>query len=103
MEMKEFMAWAENSKAKTFFEAELGIDVYKAGQTFRMLDIDDTGTIEKEEFVAGCLRLTGSSKAVDAELQMRSMKRLKTDVQIVKSQVDAIWRGMNPNGDGCQL
>merc|ERR1711998_302319 len=49
IEMDEFMHWTNNGKAQAFFELVLGIDIFRAAHTFRLLDSDHSGTITREE------------------------------------------------------
>jgi len=54
-----------NSPAvKAYFEV-LGLDVWDAWSFFKLLDLDDGGDVEIEEFLMGCLRLRGTARAID--------------------------------------
>merc|ERR1712060_1030174 len=90
IEMREFLEWTKNSRARAFFERVLGIDGFKAGHTFKLLDIDGTGQLEKEEFVVGCLRLKRGTTAIDSELIMRAMKALQQDMRKIKHGLIAL-------------
>lgn len=43
----------------------LGLDVDDAWSFFKLLDLDDGGDVEIEEFLMGCLRLRGTARAID--------------------------------------
>merc|ERR1712018_80024 len=60
-ELQKFM---DDQKMKDFF-ISLDIEPSDAWMLFRLLDTDNTRTIDAEEFVTGCLRLKGSAKAFD--------------------------------------
>jgi len=49
---------------RAYFEL-LGLDVWDAWSFFKMLDMDDSGDVEVEEFLMGCLRTRGSAKGID--------------------------------------
>merc|ERR1712039_323816 len=42
---------------------------------FRLLDIHDSGWVELEEFLSGCLRLRGEAKAIDVLTLMQEFRR----------------------------
>merc|ERR1740121_432645 len=56
--------------------ASLGLEVDKAEGLFRLLDMDDSGSIGLEEFVIGCMRLKGGAKSIDLVTLMYENKRL---------------------------
>merc|ERR1712187_783563 len=62
--MEEFAAHLSDEESRAFFNS-LEIDVGTAWEIFHLLDCDGGGDIDIEEFVAGCLRLRGPSRAVD--------------------------------------
>jgi len=41
-----------------------------------MLDLDDSGEVDMEEFVSGCLRLKGNAKSIDIHTLMFEIKYL---------------------------
>jgi len=45
--------------------SKLGVDVDEVEKLFVLLDEDGSGTIEKQEFMFGCLRLKGEAKSLD--------------------------------------
>ncbi|CAE7401709.1 CACNA1I [Symbiodinium pilosum] len=51
-------------EVKEYFES-LGLDVWDAWSFFKMLDLDDSGAVDIEEFLMGCLRVRGNAKAID--------------------------------------
>eukprot|EP00928_Gymnodinium_smaydae_P016218 TRINITY_DN16052_c0_g1_i1.p1 TRINITY_DN16052_c0_g1~~TRINITY_DN16052_c0_g1_i1.p1 ORF type:complete len:555 (-),score=53.74 TRINITY_DN16052_c0_g1_i1:330-1964(-) len=58
----EFEQWTRIEKVRAFFERILGLEAWKVSRFFRMLDINGDETIDRHEFVVGCLRLKGSAK-----------------------------------------
>lgn len=62
-----FAAFEEKIKSpdvQAYFEV-LGLDVDDAWSFFKLLDLDDGGDVEIEEFLMGCLRLRGTARAID--------------------------------------
>lgn len=49
---------------QAYFEV-MGLDVDDAWSFFKLLDLDDGGDVEIEEFLMGCLRLRGTARAID--------------------------------------
>mmetsp|Transcript_43679 Transcript_43679/g.91209 ORF Transcript_43679/g.91209 Transcript_43679/m.91209 type:complete len:138 (-) Transcript_43679:5-418(-) len=49
---------------QAYFEV-LGLDVWDAWSFFKLLDLDNGGEVEVEEFLMGCLRLRGPARAID--------------------------------------
>ncbi|CAK9095104.1 unnamed protein product [Durusdinium trenchii] len=64
--------------------SSLGLDVWDAWSFFKMLDLDESGAVDMEEFLMGCLRVRGSAKAIDIskclalEIQDHSIQLLST-------------------------
>lgn len=57
-------------------------DVWDAWSFFKMLDLDESGAVDMEEFLMGCLRVRGAAKAIDIS------KRLgfRPAVQVVEAR-----------------
>lgn len=73
----------EDTQLKVYLDS-MGITPDDAWNLFRLLDTDESDDIEMEEFVAACLRLRGSARAVDSHLLMyesRWTMRKVTEVQ----------------------
>jgi len=54
----------------------VGINVSEAKSLFELLDVHDSGEIDADEFVMGCLRLRGPAKSVDLVTLMYDNKRM---------------------------
>lgn len=59
----------------TLYLKSVDLDVSEAHGLFQLLDTDDSGIVEAEEFVMGCLRLRGVAKAVDLASLMYEHRR----------------------------
>uniref|UniRef100_A0A7S1F4Z2 EF-hand domain-containing protein n=1 Tax=Noctiluca scintillans TaxID=2966 RepID=A0A7S1F4Z2_NOCSC len=51
-------------------------DVTDATAFFKLLDVDENGCVDIEEFTVGCLRMHGKSNAIDMEISIQETKRL---------------------------
>jgi len=95
--------------------ATVGLEVSNATSFFKLLDTDDSNSLEVEEFVVGCMRIRGMAKAVDLQTLMfenkRLMKRLKESqvaitgqMQGFRSSIDQIWHVLSgTEGEDCEL
>jgi len=48
---------------------------------FNLLDLDNSGTIDAEEFLSGCLRIRGPAKALELVLLMREVRSMSEDLK----------------------
>jgi len=71
---EEFEAHLFDPEIQLYFET-VDLDVSEAQGLFRLLDAENNGTVEAEEFVMGCLRLRGWAKAVDLATLMYENRR----------------------------
>merc|ERR1712187_788327 len=66
---------------------ELGISTGEAEGLFTLLDADDSGTIDVDEFVNGCIRVTGGPKAVDLVTVLFEFRKLQKKVRDVQRHI----------------
>merc|ERR1719517_350810 len=67
-----------------YFKA-IDLDVSEARGLFKLLDLDESGTINVDEFVMGCLRLRGPAKAIDmATLMYDTRKANQRVLQVIE-------------------
>lgn len=59
-----FEQQVHSPEVREYFET-LGLDVWDAWSFFKMLDLDEGGCVEIDEFFMGCLRLRGAARAMD--------------------------------------
>merc|ERR1712136_293497 len=55
-------------------------DVMDATAFFTLLDADEDGFVDIEEFTVGCLRMYGKSNAIDMEITIQETKRLALSI-----------------------
>merc|ERR1712032_1524179 len=54
----------QDDQAAAYFAA-LEVDVSDAWTLFKLIDNDESGVVELQEFVEGCLKLKGPAQAID--------------------------------------
>lgn len=67
----------EKDRVRHFFSV-LEIEVHDSNYLFDMLDLDQSGVVEIEEFVTGCLKFKGSAKSIDVHTLMFEISRMMT-------------------------
>jgi len=73
MDLEAFQAQLDHEPMQEFFKA-IDVDISEAESVFRLLDSDDSGEIEMEEFLNGCLHLRGPAKAIELSVLMHETK-----------------------------
>merc|ERR1711976_214693 len=63
IDMNELEDFLLQRHAQAYLQS-LGIDTSDAWALMKVLDVDNTGTIDLQEFVCGCLTLRGDAKAI---------------------------------------
>jgi len=70
----EFQSNLDQPEMKFFFRS-IDLDLSEARGLFRLLDVDESGEIDAEEFVMGCLRLRGNARSIDLVTIMNESRR----------------------------
>jgi len=71
----EWECFAAKSESQAFFSL-LGIDIGRTQDVFKSLDWDNSGAIEMDDFVVGCMGLLGGANVVDKDTLHCSNKKL---------------------------
>jgi len=71
----QFQGQLSNPRMDVYFKA-IDLDVSEARGLFKLLDLDESGSISVDEFVMGCLRLRGGAKAIDLATLMYDNRRV---------------------------
>merc|ERR1712176_1358374 len=96
------MTWLEfESKLETremlhYFDF-LDVDPSDARSLFAIIDTDNSGTIDCEEFLNSCLRLKGPAKALDHQVLMREVTSLAKMVGDLRHQIDEYFAQSSPS------
>eukprot|EP00434_Breviolum_minutum_P029334 symbB.v1.2.025947.t1/scaffold2554.1/size89898/9 len=64
----------ESKPVQQFFRT-IDVDSSEAEVLFEILDLSGDGSIDREEFISGCLRLQGAARAVDLLLMTKDTRR----------------------------
>jgi len=75
IDLEEFEILVADERVKAYFRT-MGLDISTAYHLFRLLDLDNSQTVSRSEFLMGCLRLQGSAKNVDVATLMYENKRM---------------------------
>jgi len=60
---------------------DVGIDAKDTGLLFKLLDIDNSGVVDIEEFISGCFRLRGEAKSMDLATLMCYQRNMNKAVR----------------------
>lgn len=98
-EIKHHLTDECNLELVAYFK-QIDVDVTEAECLFDMLDINDSGSIDLEEFLSGCLRMQGSVKALDLLLVTREARyndvRRGESLHRMEAKLREIRDQMNP-------
>merc|ERR1712187_744736 len=74
MTWEQFESQLSTPGMEMYFRA-IDLDMSEARGLFKLLDLDESGSISVDEFVMGCLRLRGTAKAIDLATLMFENRR----------------------------
>jgi len=74
-----FEALLETSELQKLFKSA-HVDVSDARRLFKLIDTDDSGTVDPDELMNGWLRLKGTAKSIDLALLMRESARADAEI-----------------------
>lgn len=72
---QDFVNQVHTKAFRQYFES-IEVDPGEAEVLFRLLDVDDSGSVDVTEFIDGCLRLRGQAKAIDVMSCLQDTRRL---------------------------
>lgn len=58
----------------------MNVNPEEAASLFHLLDSDQSGSIDYDEFVGGCMRLRGAAKAIDIIMVLHEARQLAKSV-----------------------
>lgn len=76
---EDFQASLDTKEMKELFNA-IDLDISEAHCVFKILDLDDDGTLDADEFLSGCLRLRGPAKTLDVLVLMREIRSMQNQI-----------------------
>jgi len=75
MSWMEFQDSLNNPQMKETLQL-IDIDIGQAEELFKLLDVDENGTVTYDDFIDGCVRLRGPAKSLDLMTIMYEQRRL---------------------------
>eukprot|EP00413_Alexandrium_margalefii_P005390 CAMPEP_0204521954 /NCGR_PEP_ID=MMETSP0661-20131031/6060_1 /ASSEMBLY_ACC=CAM_ASM_000606 /TAXON_ID=109239 /ORGANISM="Alexandrium margalefi, Strain AMGDE01CS-322" /LENGTH=268 /DNA_ID=CAMNT_0051527583 /DNA_START=47 /DNA_END=853 /DNA_ORIENTATION=+ len=95
LSQEEFLDYLRDQHVQSYLRA-LGIHASEAAGLFNLLDMDDSGTVDVDEFMMGCLRIKGEAKSVDIATLMYENKKIVNTIvgamETLTTQVDEMRR-----------
>jgi hypothetical protein len=93
-------------KVEAYFK-HLDLDVSQAKKLFRLMDLDKSGTISREEFIVGCSRLRGEAKELDIAILQYEIRWIKNLLVNLGHHLDEHFRDLHrlatPHGGTADL
>lgn len=80
--LEEFQAKMDDERVIAYFNA-LKLDVTDAATLFKLLDHDNSGQINIQEFLTGCYALQGESRSLDIKIMQLEMQKLQANFDSV--------------------
>lgn len=101
LEKAEYMQALENEQITTYLH-QLGIDMRQAEELFSILDFDESGSLDAQEFVGGVIKAAGPGKARDVlalhcdlwRAQKKVTSKVKKIYRETNCQIKAVRRGV---------
>merc|ERR1711998_661788 len=75
MTWEQFRSQLSNPHLEAYFKS-LDLSLSEAEGLFHLLDAEECGVINVEDFIAGCLRIHGTAKAIDLTVLMVEVQQL---------------------------
>jgi len=94
----EFERQLQNPNMEEFF-ASIDVDLSEAEGVFRLLDNDESGEIDLDEFLNGCLGLHGPAKAIHLSTLMYEARNLHRNHSAHAERMEAFMQALVPNMD----
>eukprot|EP00450_Noctiluca_scintillans_P035036 CAMPEP_0194540096 /NCGR_PEP_ID=MMETSP0253-20130528/80249_1 /TAXON_ID=2966 /ORGANISM="Noctiluca scintillans" /LENGTH=653 /DNA_ID=CAMNT_0039386439 /DNA_START=9 /DNA_END=1966 /DNA_ORIENTATION=+ len=85
--LDQFVAYMEIPEVKALFSV-MGLDISDAVAFFESLDVDGSQELVVEEFVMGCMELSGNVKALDMASEVRETKKMLDKIVTVSKRLE---------------
>jgi len=66
----------------------LGLEPDDMPKLFRLFDVDDSGEIQVDEFLEGCLRLKGDAKSIDLHSVLSLCRSISRRIDIIQESIE---------------
>jgi len=91
MDWAAFQSKMDTPQMLEFFRG-IDVDPSEAKGIFSLIDVDESGSINADEFLNSCVRLQGPSKALETAVLMQEVRHLRRSVSVL------VDRGTDPEG-----
>lgn len=102
LSLEEFERHIDDEKIVAYLSS-LGLDVNQVRTLFVLLDVDQTGEVDIEEFVQGCLRLKGGAKSLDMAIIKYQVEWLVHHFSAGPSDSRPPCRSRSPSADAASV
>merc|ERR1719195_2325376 len=82
--LDEIQSYLQDPRVQSYFQA-LGLDPNDTERLFKLIDHDDSGDVDVDEFLEGCLRLKGQARSVDVISLMHDLKGVENKIDLLVS------------------
>ncbi|CAK0866636.1 unnamed protein product [Prorocentrum cordatum] len=86
--MEELRRRMQDPEIGAYF-SQLGVDSDQVGKLFLLLDRDQSGSLDPEEFMFGCLKLRGAAKNLDVAVLHQEVQWIHETLEIVVASLDS--------------
>merc|ERR1712113_104432 len=76
------------SRTMQDFFVTIDVDISNAQQLFELLDLDGSGSLDRDEMINGFLKLRGPAKALEVTLLMRWVQEMQTQLMMHSATID---------------
>lgn len=87
--LAELENWFHTDEIQAYFES-WELEVESAWDLFKLLDMDDTTSIDMSEFVSGCMRLRGGAREISVCSLMRETRCIAMELHDFRVETDQL-------------
>merc|ERR1719195_2312335 len=88
--LDEIQSYLQDPRVQSYFQA-LGLDTKDTERLFKLIDDDESGDVDVDEFLEGCLRLKGQARSIDLHALMHECRKLEREMHALMD-VDNVER-----------
>merc|ERR1719215_1437296 len=91
LDLQEFMAYVQDVHVQAYFR-KIGLNVEQDNSKalFSLIDLDQNGVIELEEFVEGCAQFVGNARQLDIARLRRDNYTVRKDIKNVRNLLEDV-------------
>mmetsp|Transcript_109245 Transcript_109245/g.315673 ORF Transcript_109245/g.315673 Transcript_109245/m.315673 type:complete len:683 (-) Transcript_109245:464-2512(-) len=89
MTLDDFMHKVHTPEMREFFKG-IDVDPSEAKSLFSLIDLDESGAIDAEEFLRACVRLRGPAMALDAAVLVQRIQQVANDLEEQRQFMESV-------------